>query len=515
MNYMRSYIILYFTILAALSLNAAEKNDTIHNSIVHKKKYRSVVVNKNELLKENKKLHITTVLENYIWHFKKKKEYSSKSSFDAFFALNIGNFLLPPAISLYDTIAISQEQREKWNDECKAMKDKKITWLDEGIKNGEIIRLERKEFWKECLSIGKRYLRKEHFDEYADAIYEFHDSLNLAWKDSIHIFAQTYYNLEQIIKDNIYRSDSTLLRNSAQEFFEKYGNSIAKSLTWQEQIEYAINYSDTTQGDVCPIKLRGYKRAGKIGSEKEKKRIIENMFSESSCIALKNGNGKLRYGIYNIGTVLGTLNEEKRKASNFGYLKERLAEVVKPGMKLLRLEWEYNKQTFYTTAIVSNTTNRIIYDNVGTTAASKISEYNEKSIAANRYIDIDNYINEQLPETELVQPTPFARSFKEYNMFGTIKYSYAVYCEAIFNEDFVLTDYNTQQRAYSDEFHDCKAEIRNIEGEKGISNECKFFYIMGCGRQPISIEWDKSGRTIISITDHCEKGEHTMKPRWW
>ena len=40
-------------------------------------------------------------------------------------------------------------------------------------------------------------------------------------------------------------------------------------------------------------------------------------------------------------------------------------------MKLLQLEWEYDKQIFHTTAIVSSTTNKIIYDNVGTIAASE------------------------------------------------------------------------------------------------------------------------------------------------
>ncbi len=94
-------------------------------------------------------------------------------------------------------------------------------------------------------------------------------------------------------------------------------------------------------------------------------------------------------------------------------------------------------------------------------------------------------------------------------------YSYAVYCGAHFNEDGILTDYQIFQRSYSDDFHDCKTDVRTIEGDKGTSPRYKFFYIMGYGRMPISIVWSEEKGAQVSVAEYYDKGERTLKPQWW
>ena len=184
-------------------------------------------------------------------------------------------------------------------------------------------------------------------------------------------------------------------------------------------------------------------------------------------------------------------------------------------MKLLQLEWEYDKQIFHTIAIVSSTTNKIIYDNVGTIAASEIKEFNEWDIAQQLHMATTMDYENTPAEIRVVQPKPFAKSFVEYNMLGQVKYSYAVYCGAHFDEDGILTDYQIFQRSYSDDFHDCKTDVRTIEGEKGTSPRYKFSYIIGYGIMPVSIVWSEENGAQVSVAEHYDKGERTLKPQWW
>ena len=514
---MKILTIVCLIIATNISINAVERNDTTsYRNIIDKKKYRSARITAENIkpYKADNKVYFTTYLEDLIWHHKVKKEHASQHSFDAYSMLNLNNFFPFPG-SFYDTIAIQSDYVNlKWIENNKTKAEAKIGWLQDLLENGSALKLERKKFWKEYLAICKKYLSKESYCETTNAIYEFHDSLGISFEDSMCVFAHTYNNLEKIIKENICFSDSVTLENARTEFFQLYSNDITNNLTWEGQLKYAIDFGKQQEGETCPIKLKGFKKKGYIKNDKEKRKLIEKMFSASSCIALKNGMGKTDYGIYNIEHILATLPERERCTEQFSYLKKRLAEKIQPGMRLLQLEWEYDKQTFYTTAIVSNTANKIIYDNVGTIAASEIKEYNEWDFAPRLHMATPEELDTTDIEFRVVQPRPFARSFVEYNMLGQVKYSYAVYCGAHFDEGGILSDFQTQQRSYSDDFHDCKTDIRTIEGEKGISPIYKFFYIMGYGRMPVSITW--TGEGAQTSTDvHCDKGECTLKPQWW
>lgn len=517
-QFMKLLTIICFILATTTSINAVERNDTTsYRNIIHKKKYQSIRKNIEEAVvnRRDNKVYVVTYLEKLIWHHKVNKELASQSSFDAFSMLNLNKFF-PFAGSFYDTIAVLTEKLNlKWIEENRVKAKTEIGWLQDMLENGSALKLERKKFWKEYLAICKKHLTKESYYETANAIYEFHDSVGISFEDSICVFADTYHNLEKIIRDNIYFSDSIILENAKTKFFKQYSNDTRNDLTWEEQLEYAINIGKQPEGVKCPIKLKGYKERGYIKNDKGKKKLIEKMFSKKSCIALKNGTGKTHYGIYNIEHILATLPEGERSTDRFAYIKKRLEEIIEPGMKLLQLEWEYDKQIFHTTAIVSSTTNKIIYDNVGTIAVSDIKEFNEWDIAPRLHMGTTMEYENTPAEIRVVQPKPFAKSFVEYNMLGLIKYSYAVYCGAHFNEDGILNDYQIFQRSYSDDFHDCKTDVRTIEGDKGTSPRYKFFYIMGCGRMPVSIEWNEEGGARISVAEYYDKGERTLKPQWW
>ena len=515
------HIIIYSILLFSLPLKAGEGLVYYNNrqdSITNNKKYRNHGNWSDELAEKLGALKITP-LNKKIQTFKNligiaPQNYIDYSYIEATFGYFIKN--VP-----YDTITLIKndffEDRIRDQEFFKTYPKAEAEFaeiLNGGMRNGTLEKMSRRDMWDRELRIYKNYMPANLFPDVKKAIYELHDSLKMSWNDTVYVLKGRETALARLIKSHILNQDS-ILRNKLQiEFFQQYSNDITNNLTWEGQLKYAIDFGKQQEGETCPIKLKGFKKKGYIKNDKEKRKLIEKMFSASSCIALKNGMGRTDYGIYNIEHILATLPERERCTEQFSYLKKRLAEKIQPGMRLLQLEWEYDKQTFYTTAIVSNTANKIIYDNVGTIAAFEIKEYNEWDFAPRLHMATPEELDTTDIEFRVVQPRPFARSFIEYNMLGGVKYSYAVYCGAHFDEGGILSDFQTQQRSYSDDFHDCKTDIRTIEGEKGISPIYKFFYIMGYGRMPVSITW--SGEGAQTSTDvHCDKGECTLKPQWW
>ncbi len=493
--------------------------NNLHDSITNTKKYRNLSNYSDELAEKIGLLKITH-LNHIIQDHKALIGIAPQNLLNySYIEDTFGDFI---KCNPYDTIVLIKEdfynnryreqERFRESPDIEAKFEKK---LKASLTAGTIEKMSRRDMWERELRIYKKYMPAKLFPDVKKAVCELHDSLGLSWNDTVYVLKGRVSALVKFIKKEVLKQDS-IMRNKLQtEFFEQYSNDTKNNLKWEEQLEYAINIGKQQDGEKHHIKLTGYKERSYIKNDKEKKKLIENMFSKNSCIALKNGTGKTQYGIYNIEHLLTTLPEEEKNTDQFAYIKKRLEEIIEPGMKLLQLEWEYDKQIFHTTAIVSSTTNKIIYDNVGTIAASEIKEFNEWDIAQQLHMATTMEYENTPAEIRVIQPKPFAKSFVEYNMLGQVKYSYAVYCGAHFDEDGILTDYQIFQRSYSDDFHDCKTDVRTIEGEKGTSLRYKFSYIIGYGIMPISFVWGEKKGAQVSIAEHYDKGERTLKPQWW
>ena len=498
----------------------SSKNNCVQDSLTHqnpKNRYKHIFGSDRDgkVLKEQNVRDIT-FLEDFIAIHKIIQEQHPKTQFEIHLLQNSFPFICPTYNNPYDTIVIKNNyykkltqrwSEKKYNNPEKAERSYRQQ-LEESTPT--ITKMRRGDYWEIIFAHYDAYLPQNISEDHKRAIYELNDSLALSLDDTIYVWKEYITNTAKHIKSRIQSGDSILRLQVKADFL--YLRSNGTNRPWQEQLQLA---QKTGEKSNAPIKLKGYKETGTVKSEKHKKKVIKELFSPHGCIALKNGPQATQYGIYNIGVIGGLLPERENIEAHLEKLKEKLGEIIEPGMKMVELEWEYKNHTYYTTAFVSQKSNSIVYDNVGCIATGEIIEGDITKELENLGLPYKNTSDKKEEGMQMVQPAPFGKSRMKKDLFGSIKYSCYVFSEAKFNEEGVLEEHETKHDSYAAPLFDCKAEIRKIESVEGESKQCSFFWIMGYGTSPVKLIWGSDGRPISSCADDCKHGEGKHKPSWW
>ena len=492
----------------------------VQDSLTHqnpKNKYKHTFGSKRDdkKLKEQGVKNVT-LLEDFIATHKIIQAQHPKTQFEMHLLQNSFPFICPTYNNPYDTIVVKNNHynelmqlwsKKKYNNPEEAERSFKQQ-LEESTST--VRRMLRSDSWEIIFAHYDAYLPQNICEDHKRAIYELHDSLALSWNDTIYVWTEYITNTAKHIKNRIQNGDSIIRQQTKTDFL--YIQNNFAGLPWQEQLQLATK---TGKKNNAPIKLKGYKETGVVKNEKHKRKVIKELFSPHSCIALKNGAQATQYGIYNIGFIGGLLPERENIEVHLEKLKEKLGEIIEPGMKMVELEWEYKNYTYYTTAFVSQKTNSIVYDNVGSIATGERIEGDITRELENLGLPYRNTSEKREEGLQVMQPAPFGKSRVEKDLFGSIKYSCYVFSEAKFNEEGVLEVHETKHDSYAAPLFDCKAGIRKIESTEGECNQCSFAWIMGYGTSPVKLIWGSDNRPTVSCADDCEQGEGKHKPTWW
>ena len=152
------------------------------------------------------------------------------------------------------------------------------------------------------------------------------------------------------------------------------------SFLWKLQIEFAKDVNRYNQ--IQKIKFIGYKEIGEIDDKTTKDLLIEQLFSTKSAITYtkKDSAGH----DYNEIDYIGNINLNDTAFQNLKVrihrTKEWLQKNVSVGMKLLSIKWEYEGKEYNSISIVSDQTNEIIYDNIGSFSIGKRITYDSRNI---------------------------------------------------------------------------------------------------------------------------------------
>ena len=510
--------------------NSAYTTDTLKLRCKYHNPWAGTVVGVNrwDLQKCVEKSH----LEDYIFEEKLIQEYVHKIEFD-YITYRDGyktfNYSIPYDTSLYE-VELTQKEKEyieAWRIHFEKRKKDSVyaqeyeEELIQGLENDKRLKkAHRGDYWNEFLALHKKYASPDWHHDIRTAINEYHEAFALPWEDSIYVWDMSKEKIIENIKIGLNEIESGRYEGSKSNldhYFnlkksDSYFKNSVLSTAWEKDLQFI---QKTGEKNNAPIKLKGYKETGSVKSEKHKKKVIKELFSPHSCIALKNGPQAAQYGIYNIGFIGGLLPERENIEAHLEKLKEKLGEIIEPGMKMVQLEWEYKNYTYYTTAFVSQKTNCIVYDNVGSIATGEIIEGDITKELEDLGLPYRNTSEKREEGLQVVQPAPFGKSRVEKDLFGSIKYSCYVFSEAKFNEEGVLEEHETKHDSYAAPLFDCKAEIRKIESKERESNQCSFAWIMGYGTSPVKLIWGSNGRPTVSCADDCEQGEGKHKPAWW
>ena len=510
--------------------NSAYTTDTLKLRCKYHNPWAGTVVGVNrwDLQKCVEKSH----LEDYIFEEKLIQEYVHKIEFD-YITYRDGyktfNYSIPYDTSLYE-VELTQKEKEyieAWRIHFEKRKKDSVyaqeyeEELIQGLENDKRLKkAHRGDYWNEFLALHKKYASPDWHHDIRTAINEYHEAFALPWEDSIYVWDMSKEKIIENIKIGLNEIESGRYEGSKSNldhYFnlkksDSYFKNSALSTAWEKDLQFI---QKTGEKNNAPIKLKGYKETGSVKNEKHKRKVIKDLFSPHSCIELKNGAQATQYGIYNIGFIGGLLPERENIEAHLEKLKEKLGEIIEPGMKMVQLEWEYKNYTYYTTAFVSQKTNSIVYDNVGSIATGEIIEGDITRELENLGLPYRNTSGKREEGLQVVQPAPFGKSRMEKDLFGSIKYSCYVFSEAKFNEQGVLEEHETKHDSYAAPLFDCKAEIRKIESTEGKSNQCSFTWIMGYGTSPVKLIWGSDNRPTISCADDCEQGEGKHKPAWW
>ena len=528
--FLKSYIMKVAFILCLLILfcetNAtgnnrqSSKNICIQDTLTHqnpKNKYKHIFgTNRNDKVLKKQSVRNLTLLEDFIAIHKIIQAQHPKTQFEIHLLQNSFPFICPTYNNPYDTIVVKNNY---YNELMQKLNEKKYNNPEEAERSFKhqleesmpaVTKMRRGDYWEIIFAHYDAYLPLGIREDHKRAIDELNDSLALSWNDTIYVWNEYITNTAKHIKSRIQSGDS-IMRLQTKTYFLYLQNN-GTTLPWQEQLQLA---QKTGEKSNAPIKLKEYKEIGEVKGEKHKKKVVKELFSPYSCIALKNGAHTTQYGIYNIGFIGGLLPERDNIEAHLEKLKEKLCKIIEPGMKMVKLEWEYKNHTYYTTAFVSQKTNSIVYDNVGCIATGEIIEGDITRELENLGLPYKNTSDKKEDGMQVVQPAPFGKSRLEKDLFGNTKYSCYVFSEAKFNEGGVLKEHVIKHDSYAAPLFDCKAEIRKIDSIEGKSEQCSFTWIMGYGTSPVKLIWGSDGRPYAPYAEECELGEGKHKPGWW
>lgn len=301
---------------------------------------------------------------------------------------------------------------------------------------------------------------------------------------------------------------STLETNSNINFMTQKN---IEPLDWWEQVEYAMKKSSFKDCDLKnSVRLTDFVVYDTIKSNKEKEALIKDMFSDEAMIALPIENGVLINSI-------GDIRDETEKYIGvpisdydiFTEYKTIADSLIHCGMYIAKATWNYRSKSITTFSVISNKTNLIVYDNIGTICPVTENKNKSQEVAIPRNSNIT--FTEGGGNNNKIVITDFSDS--AYNIYGGLLWRYRIFSASEFNSSNTLIRVNNVPEAEGRLGWNCSAKMRTVAGDINVSNYHKFAYAYAYGFNiSIGISWDGISFDISTDGGSSASGEITHNP---
>ena len=151
-----------------------------------------------------------------------------------------------------------------------------------------------------------------------------------------------------------------------------FQDSYAQKITWKETLDKLVNEQVTES----KIHLDGYAYSGKIETEAQRKKLIEDLFSDEALIAISFFNPYAN-DVVSIRTKR-KMDELEGKGNDLDGLKEKVNKLIKVGHEVVNVTWSINNSIYHAPCIVSDEDGGIIYDSIGMFVVKGTNTVNNK-----------------------------------------------------------------------------------------------------------------------------------------
>ncbi len=280
---------------------------------------------------------------------------------------------------------------------------------------------------------------------------------------------------------------------------------------WEEQVEYAMQSNAFKQiGGKNSVDLIDFIICDTIKSEKQKAQLIRAIFSDEATIAMPIENGVL---VNQIGEIKDNIDNyigvSKVDYDLFAEYKAIADSLIHCGMYIAEATWNYNGKNITSISVISDKTNLIVYDNIGTVCPiGSANSYQQQALSIPRNSCItftEGGGNNKVIITDM--------SDSEHNIYGGLLWRYRIFSISEFNSSNTLIRANNIPESEGKLGWRCSAKMHTIAGDINVSNYHKFAYAYAHGFGiSIGISWNGTSFDISTNGGSSASGEITHNP---
>lgn len=259
--------------------------------------------------------------------------------------------------------------------------------------------------------------------------------------------------------------------------------------TWEQQLEFSKQEHGINRGENA-ILLNSYSILETINTEGKIRTTIDEMFSDSMGIAIQGFDGTKIFMISDYCSYYKDLDYDI-----FGEIKTCLDTLITVGMKIVKLNWKQKNSYYNTIAIVSDSLNRVVYDNIASN--TRINEKKDliRSMMSGGLRGITP-TKEDHNDGSRTQITTVSDKFIDANT--NTGWEYNIVMSSTYNSEgklISLPQPSATYRMYGT--YGCKAECKITSGTVNESYGASFVYAWGyASGHPVSISYNSGSYTI-------------------
>lgn len=227
---------------------------------------------------------------------------------------------------------------------------------------------------------------------------------------------------------------------------------------WVIQLDSVMK--NQKNNEIKKLTLEGYKKYKEITSKQELDKAFKDIFADTSRITIQNFSN-LDFEIYTIKEVRKSKEDVLRARFNFEDLKKNIytnlglypidKKELEEELDLIKLEWAYNGNIFYSTAIAHKKAG-IIFDTVGYMLITEVVNKKDNSVedklvsktsendSTSTSLKKGSYVTTKKSSVEKI-----AKSF-----WGNVVCSYNFVFQSTFNDEGILIDRKFSSQEYND-----------------------------------------------------------------
>ncbi len=267
---------------------------------------------------------------------------------------------------------------------------------------------------------------------------------------------------------------------------------------WEHQLDYAMEHNTVVKD--FPLKLLGYKQIGSITNESDIDSYIKSIYSDDAYIAVSAPLSEQKYEIFQYRDIING-ERDFDVATIFEKQQTYLRSKISINTHIIELTWQYKDKKFTSLALAADGETGLFYDNIITYVPSPrpndkpawmkyTKEFNKsKGTKQTRVIENDSIAYSIFEKTDQSSGTGFT---------GDPLWYYKIECVSKFRKaDGVYVGIDVMRAEFDSSFpYDCKADIRDIEGEPYSSTSHRFAWGYVYGYGSVSISFGGSSFTV-------------------